>query len=171
MWLARVIVALRQFGTILRPHDGGHASLCPPYNSWRTPSRSRGMICPSFASVVTLVNKRAQGAPDAQRTRGSHAKQNATGTPEHRHSLRNGLRLIRGLLGVPCALATVASSACRSEGRHRQSARLIPASGDRDNTISLVRTRRHSSVDAARVHRIPRSTLMTMRNAPPASMG
>jgi hypothetical protein len=36
-------------------------------------------------------------------------KENATGTPEHRHSLRNGLRLIRGLLGVPCALATVAS--------------------------------------------------------------
>jgi len=42
------------------------------------------------------------------RTRGSHAKKNAAGTPKHRHSLRNGLRLIRALPGVPGLLASVA---------------------------------------------------------------
>jgi hypothetical protein len=58
-------------------------------------------------------------------------KRNATGTPKHRHSLRNGLRLIRGLLGVP---------------------------GDRDNTTSLVREPHRSSVDAdASIASRPRS--------------
>ena len=81
------------------------------------------------------------------RTRGSHAKKNATDTPKHRRSLHNGLRLIRGLLGVPGLLASV------PPGDHTRG--LIPASGDRDNTISLVRDAHHSSVDAACVHRIP----------------
>jgi hypothetical protein len=63
-----------------------------------------------------------------------------------RHSLRDGSRLIRDLLGVPCSLAAVASRNV-SQG-------LIPASGDRDHTISssaattLVMRRR-------RVHRPP----------------
>src|SRR5690348_11282061 len=69
---------------------------------------SRGTKCPSVALIVSLSIKRAQGAPDAHRTRGSHRTRNATGTPKHRHSLRNGLRLIRGLLGAPGFLATVA---------------------------------------------------------------
>src|SRR5690242_17281002 len=50
--------------------------------------------CPGLAQADDPPGRRAQGAPDAQRTRGSHTKENATGTPEHRRSLRNGLRLI-----------------------------------------------------------------------------
>src|SRR5262249_13964254 len=70
-----------------------------------------------FARVV-LVNalekiQRAQGMPDAGRTHGPPATKNAGGSyrkssRSNRHSLRNGLRLIRGLLGVPGLLATVA---------------------------------------------------------------
>jgi hypothetical protein len=59
-----------------------------------------------------------------------------------RHSLRDGSRLIRALLGVPGLLATVACTACRArEGRHRHPASLIPASGNQDHTTSLVRIR------------------------------
>jgi hypothetical protein len=59
------------------------------------------------------------------------ARQAITGQPNIRHSLRSGLRLIRALLGVPCSLAAVA---LQYVSQH-----LIPASGDRNHTISLVR--------------------------------
>jgi hypothetical protein len=61
---------------------------------------SRGAMRPSFASIATLDNKRAQGKPGARCTRGlvcKHAQKNAhehTGSAEaSRPSLRNGLRL------------------------------------------------------------------------------
>jgi hypothetical protein len=68
---------------------------------------SRHGLSESCSIHYPLITEGA-GSADAQRTRGSHAEKNATGTPEHRHSLRNGLRLIRGLLGVPGLLASVA---------------------------------------------------------------
>jgi hypothetical protein len=62
-------------------------------------------------------------------------------------------------------------SACRSrQGRHRQTGSLISASGDQDHTTwpsalkPLVWRPQH-------VHRIPLSTLLTMRSAPLASAG
>jgi hypothetical protein len=98
--------------------------------------RSRGTKCPSVASFATLSIQRAQGAPDAGRTREpcvqrkvhfAHASINraaeTTGTP-----CAMGLRLIRDLLGAPGFLATVASSFVTRS--------LIPASGGRDRTIS-----------------------------------
>src|SRR5262245_45681203 len=60
------------------------------------------------------------------------ARKQRQGSRDNRHSLRDGLRLIRALLGVPGFLATVAAQA-----RHPRS--LIPASGDQDHAISLVR--------------------------------
>ena len=56
-----------------------------------------------------------------------HARKQRQVPPKHRHSLHDGLRLIRVLLGAPGCLATVA---CLSL------AGLIPASGNRDRTIS-----------------------------------
>ena len=56
------------------------------------------------------------------RTRGSHAKKNAAGTPKHRHSLRNGLRLIRALPGVPGLLAVEPQEVvlCQTESADRR---------------------------------------------------
>ena len=56
--------------------------------------------------------------PDAGRTHGPPATKNAGGSHHRyrrtiRHSLRDGLRLIRGLPGVPGVLATVASRIAR----------------------------------------------------------
>jgi hypothetical protein len=85
---------------------------------------------------LSLSMKRAQGTPDAGRTREpcvqktvhSRARKQRQGSRNNRRSLRNGLRLIRVLLGAPGFLATVAlANVCE---------RLIPASGDRDRTIS-----------------------------------
>jgi len=82
----------------------------------------------------------------------------ATGvTGATRPSLRNGLRLIRALLGVP---AFQPPSPCESTPQD-----LIPASGDQDHTTSLVRDgclRRRSFRCAGHphVHRIPRPALV-----------
>jgi hypothetical protein len=73
--------------------------------------------------------------------------QAASGQPDNRHSLRNGLRLIRVLLGAP---GFWPPSPCGSSPQD-----LIPASGDRDRTISPSAFAR---LVVARncVHRIPR---------------
>jgi len=95
-----------------------------------TAPRSRDTICPSFASSSPFENERAQGTPDAGRTRGScvqrncafHARKQRQGSRDNRRSLRDGLRLIRPLLGVPGFLAAVAS-------RDHLSAKLDPSVG------------------------------------------
>ena len=74
-----------------------------------------------------------------------------------RHSLRDGLRLIRALLGVPGLLATVA---CKSSP-----ASLIPASGDQDHTTSLVRIRA-ARLRRQHVHRILFPTSATIGQTP-----
>jgi hypothetical protein len=93
----------------------------------------------------------------------SHPRQkHAKGTPQvrrkHRHSLRNGLRLIRALLGVPGLLATVAFAKRPGES-------LIPASGDQDHTTSpsapASPVLRHGSV-----HRIPTPTSVKIASRP-----
>jgi hypothetical protein len=64
-----------------------------PRNDERKPSR--GSFRPSCASSrVPLQEEGAGNTGCTSRTRGSHAKENAAGTPKHRHSLRNGLQLI-----------------------------------------------------------------------------
>jgi len=85
------------------------------------------------------------------------ARKQQQGSRHNRHSLRNGLRLIRGLLGAPGFLATVPSSSLARE--------LIPASGDRDNTTSP--SAPHALVFRARcVHRIPPPTFVTIAKRP-----
>jgi hypothetical protein len=68
--------------------------------------RSRDMICPSFAFRFALLKQRAQGMPGARCTRGLVCKSVERYAHEHtgsaealRHSLRDGLRLIRALPG------------------------------------------------------------------------
>jgi hypothetical protein len=80
------------------------------------------------------LHPRGSRAANAQRTHTSHLQVQPNTL---RHSLRDGSRLIRALLGVPCSLAAVA---LRFVSQH-----LIPASGDRDHTISLVRLLHRSS--------------------------
>jgi len=112
-----------------------------------TAPRSRDTICPSFASSSPFENERAQGTPDAGRTRGScvqrncafHARKQRQGSRDNRRSLRDGLRLIRPLLGVPGFLAAVAS-------RDHLSAKLDPSVGGSGPYDFAVRVLRASSV-------------------------
>jgi hypothetical protein len=92
--------------------------------------------------------QRAQGMPDAGRTRRAlrarklhtHARKQQQGSRNNRHSPRNGFT------------AYTWSPRCTGLDGHRRlriiTANLIPASGDRDNTISPS-ARHHSSADAA----------------------
>jgi hypothetical protein len=113
--------------------------------------------------------QRAQEVPDAGRTREPCVQrkctlrtQASTGQPKHRHSLRNGL--------------TAYTWSPRSTGpvslrrlAHR-SQDLIPASGNRDRTISPYAS--HTlRLARQRVHRIPAPTSVTTRTPLFASAG
>ena len=114
--------------------------------------------------------QRARGMPDAGRTRGPCVPRKCTrrtqvtqGSRDTRHSPRNGLRLIRDLLGVP-------QLSSHRPLEPRQLKGWIPASGDRDHTIS-------PSAPAAfvncglHVHRSPPPTFMTTAKRPPEGAG
>jgi hypothetical protein len=99
-----------------------------PWNlrSWSQLHVPATLIRPSVAISLSLW-KRGQGAPDAQRTRGSHAdKERRRSAAADRHSPRNGLRPI------------ARSPRCSGLFGHRRlsntSTGLIPASGDQDHT-------------------------------------
>jgi hypothetical protein len=102
---------------------------------------SRGTFMPESCIIRRPLSQEGAGNagcrphPRALRAKKMHlcARKQRQGSQVIRHSLRDGLRLIRALLGVPCSLAAVA---LRYVPQH-----LIPASGDRDHTISLVRER------------------------------
>jgi len=110
---------------------------------------SRREMRPSLAQSLPSLSRRAQGAPDAGRTRSLVCKEISTRVRNHRHrrtcrrSLRNGFRLMCVLPGVRAFLATVAggTSVSDPQGRHRASANLIPASGQRRG-IRTTRLRR-----------------------------
>jgi len=86
-----------------------------------TPSRSRDMICPSDASIITLLIKEGAGNtgcwphPRALRAKKSAlcARKKPQGSRTTGVPCAMGLRLIRGLLGAPGFLATVASRIAR----------------------------------------------------------
>jgi hypothetical protein len=83
-----------------------------------------------------------------------------TGSAIIRHSLRDGLRLIRDLLGAPGFLATII--------RAKQSfvANLTSASGCQDHTTSPSASNALVT-HAIRVHRIPAPRIVTIgRNVP-----
>jgi hypothetical protein len=128
----------------IHTHDGGYGFRArrgaAPRNDegvGGTRPHSRGTKCPSDASSLALEKSEGAGSAGCwPHPRGlarkkvvhSHARKQRQGSRNNRHSLRDGLRLIRGLLGVRACLATVAL-AFVTQG-------LIPASGDRDRTIS-----------------------------------
>jgi hypothetical protein len=101
------------------------------------------------------LHPRVSCARHAQKTHTSHSQVQPNTL---RHSLRDGLRLIRALLGVPCSLAAVVPRYVSQD--------LIPASEDRDHTISLVREecfrrRGPSRAEHPHVHRSPCPTSVT----------
>jgi hypothetical protein len=144
---------------LVSPHPEG-AAVRPRLEGWAREERSSSF--PRHDSPELCLGSpsklwRAQGVPDAGRTREpcvqrkvhfAHASNDraaeTTGTP-----CAMVLRLIRGLLGAPGSLATVASRSSRG---------LIPASGNRDRTISPSAS--HAFVlraDASIASRLPRS--------------
>jgi hypothetical protein len=94
-----------------------------PTQSIDTPSQSRGWIRPSFArNSFTLQSEGAGKAGCAlhprSRVQQARVKKRTRAyrfSGSIRLSLRNGLRLIRALLGEPCAFATVARAALSCE--------------------------------------------------------
>ena len=135
-----------------------------------TPSRSRGTKCPRSASFVSLSRREGAGNtgcwphPRVLRAKKDAlcARKQRQGSRDNRRSLRDGLRLIRDLLGVP-GFSSLRRLEIISPG-------LIPASGDRDRTISPSAIRA-SSLRASRPSH-PASRLVTIgRNAPLAEAG
>ena len=104
--------------------DGGHSLASPRHDT-----------CPSCASASSLQQRRAQGVPDAGRTRRSCVPRNVHFT--HASNVRAA-----GTTGTPRAMGYglyVISSVRRASGHRRRAfvtRDLIPASGDRDRTIS-----------------------------------
>ena len=106
----------------MRPHSRG-ANRPSDASTWRPEAKRGRRECRVLAAPASLACKKAA----------LYARKQRQGSRTSRHSLRDGLRLIRDLLGVPCSLATIALRYVPQD--------LIPASGDQDHTISLVRSR------------------------------
>ena len=129
----------RRVGKAKRAHhfqsetqNGGHGARAPlpTLRNLTTPSRSRGTIVSEFCIVRVALDREGAGNagcrphPRALRAKkcASCARKQRQGSRNNRHSLRDGLRLIRALLGVPGFLASVAS-------RDLHLARLDPSVG------------------------------------------
>src|SRR5579871_77223 len=134
---------------------------------------SRDMICPSFASSSALFKREGAGNtgcwphPRALRAKNFafHARKQRQGSRDNRRSLRDGLRLIRPLLGLPGFLAAVAS-------RDHLSAKLDPSVGGSGPYDFAVRGLRASSVARSPCPPHPASRFVTNgQNAPLAEAG
>jgi len=104
-----------------------------PPNGKDVTSRSRGAYAPGWCFRDRPRNSRAQGMPDAGRTRSLACKEKCTcarkqpqGSQINRHSLRDGLRLIARSPRRPGLIASVALRSVSQD--------LIPASGNQDHT-------------------------------------
>jgi hypothetical protein len=87
-----------------------------------------------------------------------HARKQRQGSRNNRHSLRNGLRLIRDLLGVPGFRATVASRL-----RHARLDPSVGGSGPHDFAVRLCAPRHRAQLRPS--HPAPRQVTIG-RNAP-----
>ena len=134
---------------------------------------SRGTKCPSDASSLSLMNSEGAGnagcrphpwpACNKKRRRQSpQVRRNIAAFPAQWFE-----RLIRALSGAPGLLATIAS-------RDHHPRNLTPASGGQDHAISPY-VRAHSSARRSalsrHVHRIPRSTSVTIAIRPSGEGG
>ena len=84
-----------------------------------SPTRSRGVICPSFADLFALVASKGAGkagrrlAPEVPRVRKERARGGRQVMPVARPSLRDGFHgVLRTLLGERCTIAPVALRMC-----------------------------------------------------------
>jgi hypothetical protein len=109
-------------------NDGGRTSAFPRHEIVRVMRLSWPSEAGGRRECRVPLHPRASCAQNAQT---SHTGRPQVQPVTRRHSLRDGSRLIRALLGVRAVLATIALRYV-PQG-------LIPASGDQDHTISLVR--------------------------------
>jgi hypothetical protein len=147
-------------------------------NSQRTSAKQqthlRGLAAPApelCEGLALSIEKRAQGRPDAGRTHGPRANKNARGRnhryePNNRPSLRDGLRLTPSSPRGPGSFAPVTPKA-----RVARSRSLASASGCQDHTAWPSASKLFVRPRIARdnpdcVHRIPRSTLVTIAKRP-----
>ena len=133
-------------------------------------------IRPGDASAVALEigegagNAGCRPHPRFLRARKVHfcARKQQQGSQINRHSLRDGLRLIRGLLGVPGLLASVAL-----RKRHAKLDPSVGGSGPHDfarprRILSSARTPR---AEHPHVHRVPLPTSVTIAIRPSCGGG
>jgi hypothetical protein len=134
------------------------------------PSQSRGVFRPSFAKNFLALSIRGRGeagrpmrpiAACAWVVGRRHTRWSGH-TGITRHSPRNGLRLIRALLGEPCAFATVIRAALSSN--------LTPALGVSGPHDFAVHFRRPGQERHPRPPH-PRPASVTLRNAPLSGTG
>ena len=151
-----VVLDLKASGILDAPLKAGHDS------GKDVTQLSRGRFRPSYAWSMSLETQRAQGMPGEGLTHGPPATRKAGGSHHrisriNRHSLRDGLRLIRDLPGVPGFLAAVALRII--------AARLDPSvggSGPHDFAVRIGRVRQLRQS----VHRIPLPTSVTIAKRP-----
>jgi hypothetical protein len=150
-------------GPCFRRDDSVVASLLKLSNSEDKHPHSRSAMRPGCARTLSLEKQRAQGMPDARRVRSRVRSVESTRVSHHgrtgntRHSPRNGFNgLLRALPG---------DRACLPPSSADNSANLTPASGHQDHTTSPSASLRVRQC-AARVHRIPCPTSVTIAKRP-----
>jgi hypothetical protein len=144
--------------------DTGYPA-CAGYDSGENVKQySRGMICPSCASSASLGNQRAQGMPDADRTRGLVCSVESTRVRNRGYAEHSGIPcamvygLCRALPGVRALIATVVE-------RNICFAQLDLSIGRPGPHGFAVRIARNVQAHQ-RVHRIPLPTSVTIAKRP-----
>jgi len=124
--------------------------------------------CPSFALSVALKEERAQGVPDAGRTREACVQrkctlrtQATTGQPNNRHSLRNGVTAYTW--SPRCARAFWPPSPCV---RHARLDPSVGGSGPHDFAVRFNPFVFAIPRPGRNVHRSPPPTLVTTAKRP-----
>jgi hypothetical protein len=156
---------------VCRGQRTGASAFTFSHQAGRAPARPRDTGVPELCERSASRLKRAQGRPGAGRTHGPRANKDARGRnhryePNNRPSLRDGLRLTPSSPRGPGSFAPVTPEArvarCRS---------LASASGCQDHTAwpsasGLFVRPRIARCNSDCVHRIPRSTLVTIAKRP-----
>ena len=161
--LAVVIASAAKQSRSFSARNDGLLRRCAPRNDER--QHSRDTICPSLASSSALSKREGAGNtgcwphPRALRAKKSAlcARKQRQGSRNNRHSLRNGLRLI--------ACSPRCAAAFEPPSPRASFAKLDPCIGG-SGPHAFARPPIRARQPPMCVHRIPRSTFVTTRNAP-----
>jgi hypothetical protein len=153
--------------------NGAHARLPFKTASKSARARPRGAGAPELCERSALFIQRAQGRLGAGRTHGPRANENARGRnhryePNNQPSLRNGLRLTPSSPRGPGFFAPVT---CTTRKRRRRLGISVGMPGPHGLAVRVrvVRLRANSAPQPRCVHRIPRSTFVTIAKRPSCS--